>query len=86
MEQLLKKVLMAVSLLMGAIGVMAQRVTLSQPHGFCNAPFTLSMAVEEVESEVDWTIRYTLDSSTPTASGSRITAIRIACFTAIPPR
>ena len=73
MEHLLKKVLMAVSLLMGAIGVMAQRVTLSQPHGFCNAPFTLSMAVEEVESEVDWTIRYTLDSSTPTASSPAYT-------------
>ena len=73
MEQLLKKVLMAVSLLMGAIGVMAQRVTLSQPHGFCKASFTLSMAVEEVESEVDWTIRYTLDSSTPTASSTAYT-------------
>ena len=73
MEQLLKKVLMAVSLLMGAIGVMAQRVTLSQPHGFCNAPFTLSMAVEEAENSEGWTIRYTLDSSTPTASSTAYT-------------
>ena len=73
MEHLLKKVLMAVSLLMGAIGVMAQRVTLSQPHGFCKAPFTLSMAVEEAENSEGWTIRYTLDSSTPTASSTAYT-------------
>lgn len=73
MEQLQKKVLIAATFLMGAICVMAQHVTLSEPHGFCDAPFTLSMAVEEAGESTNWTIRYTLDSSTPTATSPAYT-------------
>ncbi|MBP5692066.1 MAG: CotH kinase family protein [Bacteroidaceae bacterium] len=46
----------------------AQRVTLSRQHGFCTASFTLSMSVEDAEGSDSWAVRYTLDSSTPTAS------------------
>lgn len=53
---------------MATVCVMAQRIAFSQPHGFCDAPFQLSLTVEDNENPVDWTIRYTLDSSTPTSA------------------
>ena len=55
------------------VPAMAQRVTLSQPHGYCDTPFTLSMAVEERTGSESWTIRYTTDSSTPTADSPAYT-------------
>ena len=70
---MIKKLTVGIALLLMTMNAMAQHVTLSKPHGFCNAPFTLSMAVEEVEGEVDWKIRYTLDSSTPTATSTAYT-------------
>jgi len=68
-----QKLTLGIALLLMTMNAMAQHVTLSKPHGFCNAPFTLSMAVEEVEGEVDWKVRYTLDSSTPTATSTAYT-------------
>ena len=55
------------------VPAMAQRVTLSQPHGFCDAPFSLLMAVEDSTGSESWTIRYTTDSSTPTADSPAYT-------------
>ncbi len=69
-----KKLMAGIALLiMGPIGVMAQQVTLSKPHGFCDAPFTLTMAIEAGKYAEGWDIRYTLDSSTPTAASPAYT-------------
>ena len=68
MELYLKKVICVAWVVVGTVGAMAQRVTMSQPHGFCTTAFSLSMAVEEAENPESWTIHYTLDSSTPTAT------------------
>ena len=54
--------------------VLAQRVVLSQSHGFYDAPFSLAMSVEESADATLWSIRYTLDSSTPSADSPEYTA------------
>ena len=63
----LRYVCLAVSLMVIGTG-WAQRVTLSRQHGFCTTSFPLSIAVEDAEGSDSWAVRYTLDSSTPTAS------------------
>ena len=68
MKRYLRKVLCVALAVVGTVGIKAQRVTMSQPHGFYATAFSLSMAVEEAENSEGWTIRYTLDSSTPTAT------------------
>ncbi|MBP5213043.1 MAG: CotH kinase family protein [Bacteroidales bacterium] len=68
MKQEMKHLLCVVLAGMATVCVMAQRIAFSQPHGFCDAPFQLSLTVEDNENPVDWTIRYTLDSSTPTSA------------------
>lgn len=49
--------------LMSLLLVMAQGLTFSQPHGFCDAPFALAITPDGVGGQV----RYTLDGSEPTA-------------------
>lgn len=68
MAQYGKKLLCVALTVMGAVTLLAQRVTLSRPHGFCTGSFQLSMSVEGGEGSDSRTVRYTLDSSTPTSS------------------
>ena len=52
----------------------AQKLTFSQPHGFCDAPFSLEMAVEDSVAHPQATIRYTLDGSEPTDASKAYTS------------
>ena len=69
-KRLHQRVGCAFCLLFLSVGVMAQKLTFSQPHGFCNAPFSLEISLEEGALEEGTTIRYTLDASEPTAASA----------------
>ena len=85
----MKYMLCVALVVIGSMNIMAQHVTLSQQHGFCDAPFSLSMAVEDGEGSEGWTVHYTVDSSTPTMTSpvytepltiSSNTIVRAAAF------
>ena len=59
-----------VFLLFLSVEVMAQQLTFSHPHGFCTAPFSLEISMEEGVWEEGDIIHYTLDASEPTAASA----------------
>ena len=61
--------LLVISLLLVALtplSLCAQKLTFSQPHGFCDAPFSLTIAVTGNALPEGAVIRYTVDGSAPT--------------------
>jgi len=58
----------AVLFALSPVDVRAQQIKFSQPHGFCDAPFSLQISVEDSVAYDQATIRYTLDGSEPTAT------------------
>lgn len=61
--------LLVISLLLVALTPLsfcAQKLTFSQPHGFCDAPFSLTIAVTGNALPEGAVIRYTVDGSAPT--------------------
>jgi hypothetical protein len=48
------------------LSLCAQKLTFSQPHGFCDAPFSLTIAVTGNALPEGAVIRYTVDGSAPT--------------------
>ena len=60
--------LLVISLLLVALtplSLCAQKLTFSQPHGFCDAPFSLTIAVTGNALPEGAVIRYTVDGSAP---------------------
>ena len=56
-----------VTLLLIPVALCAQKLTFSQPHGFCEVPFSLTISTTDDKSlSDDAVIRYTLDGSVPT--------------------
>ena len=49
-----------------SLSLSAQKLTFSQPHGFCDAPFSLTIAVTGNALPEGAVIRYTVDGSAPT--------------------
>ena len=79
-----------VTLLFIPLVLCAQKLTFSQPHGFCEAPFSLTISTTDGKSlSDDDVIRYTLDGSVPTLTSpvythpldiSTTTILRAAVF------
>lgn len=63
-----------VALLLMPLGIFAQKLTFSQPHGFCEAPFTLTISATGGNAQPeDAVIRYTVDGSVPTLGSTTYT-------------
>jgi len=79
-----------VTLLLIPMALSAQKLTFSQPHGFCETPFSLTISTTDGKSlSDDNVIRYTLDGSVPTLTSkvytqpldiSTTTILRAATF------
>ena len=74
------------------LSINAQKLTFSQPHGFCEAPFSLTIDVTGNALPEGAVIRYTLDGSVPTLTSkvytqpldiSTTTILRAAAFSSI---
>ena len=84
--------LLVVSLLVAVLtplSLCAQKLTFSQPHGFCDAPFSLTITGDALPE--DAVIRYTVDGSVPTLTSTAYsqpldiqttTILRAAAFSA----
>ena len=86
------RLLVVILAMLMPLSLRAQKLTFSQPHGFCEAPFSLTISVAEGKALPEGAaIRYTVDGSVPTLTSpvytqpldiKTTTILRAAAFSA----